>query len=222
MGFDSNQMSFEPAHARYGVPPPVMATLGLEKMMNKTAITVLGLCLIAQVCPAPIYSGFPGIPALVERADTIAVARLVKPHTLANRIGQQEFDAHFHMILKGDKPTNRLVRVSLRYLPYDQAYTGFSMASCYLLFLRKSTNEEAMYTGLNTEGDSWELSPSPKLSDLSLLSTENAISHLLRESAEHKRKATLQFSQAVGKALSKKENPTNASTATNQPALRTD
>jgi predicted 3-demethylubiquinone-9 3-methyltransferase (glyoxalase superfamily) len=130
-----------------------------------------------HTAPAPIYSFFPGLDKLINGADFIVVADIIKGPALEERDmrGGGTFDIEVVQVLKGDIKPSKRATAYLRDLPFvigphDRAAptVGLMPGGRYLLFLSKPGTHmnldgqppPADYENENCEGDAvWLGSP---------------------------------------------------------------
>lgn len=135
------------------------------------------LVLMPRTAPAPIYSFFPGLDKLINGADFIVVADIIRGPSVEERDmgGGGTFHIEVVQVLKGDVKPNKQSTAYLRDLPFvigprDHAEpaVGIMSGGRYMLFLNKPGTHmnldgkppPAEFENENCEGDAVWLGPS--------------------------------------------------------------
>ena len=141
--------------------------------------------------PAPVYSLFPGMSKLLERADAVVVAEIVEKPTIDFGDGGV-FKIRIRKVLKGQAEEGRTYSAYLRDLGFWLAQTNcFSLFPEGLLtgargafFLNKSQRAEpkAEFWNEGCEGDAFAVHANADLKALTGLRPREAVELLLKDS----------------------------------------
>jgi hypothetical protein len=105
-------------------------------------------------------------------------------------------------MLKGDKPSEKSVTLSLRNLPFGEEINGrFAAGQSQLLFLEKFEGDKVNFRNINTSGSHWEVAPYPDFKAIDELTVKQSVKYLLNESVKNKQKELVKFETNVKKAL---------------------
>jgi hypothetical protein len=163
---------------------------------------------------APIFSSFPGLPKLIERADLIVVAKIAQQTGKSDIGGGSVFRIEVLKSLKGNLSPGATASVYLRNLPFSDGrisvYTVLQQWTApgdwRILFLNKATETEKdfEYRNENASGDSIRIAPDSNLSKLSGKNVQEDISVLINETVTYE-ESRLKTLKQVAKTMTEKK-----------------
>lgn len=124
--------------------------------MRKSTIAVI-MAVSATICYATTTVTFPGLEALVEKADAIVILRIDRPvpRTTNSYDSYTINECFIYQSLKGDIPPR--TRITLTLMDTNQTFgTPFTRGSHHLAFLTKKQTD---YRSLAYEGANIRISP---------------------------------------------------------------
>ncbi len=168
-------------------------------------VAVLGITLEAY---APIFRPFPGLTKLIDRADVIAVVRILegRPDPMD---GYADYNVRVLKTLKGELPQKKM-SLSLRHLPFFTATMKaseilvcgdeFTPLSQHIVFLREVEGRAvgidqgrvrrvgpSFYRSLNCSGGHMPVSPNWRFVSIEDESVRDSVAALVRDYVSHKR-----------------------------------
>ena len=167
----------------------------------RVQIALLLLLLLPGTAYAPVFGLFPGLDALILRADAIAVVDILEQQTSNNTMEvHQQYRVWVARTLKGDLPEKEELRVSLRYLPFSvfgsrpetlrSSDLTFRAGHRYLVFFARNPQggDAPIYRSMNCVGAHMEVSQHTNLSTFQKGDTKKAIAALIEGFLDVKRK----------------------------------
>ena len=133
--------------------------------MIKETLKLGFVCAIICLAPTPAFAvrigDFPGMEALIEKADAIVILR-VDHHVdiQSNPTLYTTHDCFIYRTLKGELPSGKTTRLRLM-APNQPFVTPFAMRSTHLVFLtrKRSPSESTDFRTIEFKGASIQLPP---------------------------------------------------------------
>ncbi len=110
-------------------------------------LTAFVLILTTRESPAPLYGTFPGLKELIDGAEFIFIAQIIKRPEQLDMGSGGVFEIEILTVLKGEAKDNKRSNAYLRDLPFvfapgrDSTLTHGLTGERYLLFLNKNTGK---------------------------------------------------------------------------------
>lgn len=153
-------------------------------------VACTAFCLVPVPASAVRIGDYPGLEALIEKADAIVIAR-VDHHVDArnNPTRYTMHDCYIYQTLKGKIPSGKTTRLRLMDTR-DSFGTSFAMHSTHLVFLTKkrSPNEPTEYRTIQIKGANIRLPPSGHEMVLEGKTVAQRITGLLKDTIDYNQK----------------------------------
>ena len=162
--------------------------------------------------PAPIYGFFPGMSALLERADAVVVADIAEQSGKNYFGGGDDFKIRIRKVMKGEAKEGQTYSAYLRDLGFYITQTnrcrslfpeGLRRGATGVFFLQKSDHAEPKveFRNENCEGDAFSISPNADLKKLPGLKSREAVELLLKDALAYYGERFPDYKTAVSKML---------------------
>ncbi len=159
-------------------------------MRNGIIVACLGILLAASRADGVTIGFFPGLDKLIEKADAIVILRVDRHLTdFGSPTLYSTHDCYIYQTLKGDIPTNEMIRLQLMDTRTSFA-TPYAMRSTHLMFLTKKRTEDEPtdYRTIEIRGANILLSPFGHEKMPSGKTTKDQITSLLEGTVEYNQK----------------------------------
>ncbi len=159
-------------------------------MRKCIALAVVAITVVSAVAHAVLIGFFPGLDELIEKADAIVVLRVDRHVTdFGSRTLYSTHDCYVYQTLKGDIPTNKIIRLQLMDTR-TSFVTPYAIQSTHLMFLTKkrTLDEPTDYRTIEIRGANIHLTPFGHEKMPAGKTTKDQIKSLLQRTVEYNKK----------------------------------